>query len=306
MTIWGTLGQPTSTASARINLQTRVGSISLRHATYDAGAQVSLHRHECASIVYGAGGPCIELSASGERVSRRRLTFLPAGHEHALHYLGPTQVLVTEVHPIVAESLGINEARGSLALPASFYDRMWDILGLLAKGDQAGLSRALESFWSASAVYLAAKLPSWLPELIDRLHEDWETQPSATNLARELGFSPQYLCRAFKRTIGLTLKQYNQSVRLDYARALLWGSGRSISEIATITGFADQSHLTRVLRQRSGQTPVKLRSTGLLNRKGFGDKGARIAARRARERGADRDPVDPAQPLQGDQRPLRL
>jgi AraC-like DNA-binding protein len=84
--------------------------------------------------------------------------------------------------------------------------------------------------------------------------------PTERNAAcAELGFSPQYLCRAFKRAVGLTLKQYSQALRLDYARALLWGSGRSISEIATITGFADQSHLTRVLRQRSGQTPVKLR-----------------------------------------------
>lgn len=259
MSNWGTLGEPATSASARINLQTRVGSISLRHVTYDAGAEVPLHRHECVSVVYGAGGPCIEVTANGERVSRRRLTFLPVGHEHALQYLGPTQVLATEIHPIVADSLSINVTREAIALPASLYDCMWDVLGLLAKGDQAGLSRALESFWSKVAAYLTANHPVWLAGLLDRLHDEWEVQPSATLLARELGFSPQYLCRAFKRAVGLTLKQYSQALRLDYARALLWGSGRSISEIATITGFADQSHLTRVLRQRSGQTPVKLR-----------------------------------------------
>ena len=46
--------------------------------------------------------------------------------------------------------------------------------------------------------------------------------------------------------------------------------------------------------------------TGLLNRKGFGEKGAAIAAARSRERLAARDPVAPAQSLQDDQRPLRL
>lgn len=260
MTNWGTLGEPAAPVSARINLQTRVGSITLRHATYDAGSLVPLHRHESASIVYGAGGPCIEMNASGERVSRRRLTFLPAGHEHSLHYLGPTQVLVTEVHPVVAESLGVGNVDEPVALPASLYDAVWDILIQLASDDAAGVSRSLETFWSRSAAHLTNPLQPWLPGLLDRLHEDWEIQPSATVLARELGFSPQYLCRTFKRVLGLTLKQYNQALRLDYARALLWGSGRSISEIATVTGFADQSHLTRVLRQRSGQTPVKLRS----------------------------------------------
>ena len=45
--------------------------------------------------------------------------------------------------------------------------------------------------------------------------------------------------------------------------------------------------------------------TGLLNRKGFGDQGARCRRGRGARR-ADRDPVDPAPPLQDDQRPLRL
>lgn len=259
MTVWGTLGEPAEAAPAKVNLDTRVGSIALRQATYGAGAQVPLHTHECASIVYGAGGPCIEMTADGDRVSRRRLTFLPAGYQHSLHYVGPTQVLTTEIHPIVADSLGIANVDMAVALPASFYDSIWEILIQLAS-DASSVSRSLETFWSRSAAHLTTKRPAWLPGLLNRLHEEWEIAPSATALSRDLGFSPQYLCRVFKRSIGLTLKQYNQALRLDYARALLWGSGRSISEIATVTGFADQSHLTRVLRKRSGQTPVKLRS----------------------------------------------
>jgi AraC family transcriptional regulator len=95
------------------------------------------------------------------------------------------------------------------------------------------------------------------------LHENWHRPPSARELAAQLGFSPQYLCRSFKQWMGLTLTQYNQAIRLDYARGLLWGSGTDLSEIASMTGFTDQSHLTRVLRRHSGRTPGALRADSI-------------------------------------------
>ena len=186
---------------------------------------------------------------------------MPAGYEHSLNYVGPTQVFVAELHSTFGERPGLGDATGAVALPASLYDLVWDMLVALRSADDALLAPAVDGFWTKSAAYLQARHPAWLPGLLDRLHEHWEVQPSAAALAGDLGFSPQYLCRAFKRALGLTLRQYNQALRLDYARGLLWGSGRDISEIAAITGFADQSHLTRVLRLRSGRTPMTLRST---------------------------------------------
>lgn len=259
--LWGTLGEPAATATAQINLERTVGSITLRHATYSAGAQVPLHRHDFPSIAYGVGGPCIETNARSDRISRRRLTYLPAGYAHSLNYVGATQVFVAELHSSVDEAPTLGDGGGAVALPASLYDLVWDMLVALRSADDGLLAPAVDRFWAKSAAYLGTRHPAWLPGLLDRLHEHWEVQPSAAALARGLGFSPQYLCRAFKRALGLTLKQYNQALRLDYARGLLWGSGRDISEIAAITGFADQSHLTRVLRLRSGRTPVTLRST---------------------------------------------
>src|SRR5206468_7916488 len=95
------------------------------------------------------------------------------------------------------------------------------------------------------------------------LHENWHRQPSTAELAAQLGFSPQFLCRSFKRWMGVTLTQYSQAIRLDYARGLLWGSGADVSQVASMTGFTDQSHLTRVLRQHSGRTPGSLRSESI-------------------------------------------
>lgn len=258
--MWGTLGQSATSTSARQNLELEIGPFTLRQATYDAGAHVAEHRHDRPSVVYGVGGPCIE-SSGGPRIVRRRLTFLPTGYTHSLDYVAPTQVFAIEAEPGSAEALQLAEIGSAVPLPASLYDNIWDIL--LRVQDPANLpavANAVTTFWTRSASYLLGRQPRWLPALLEQLHANWESPPSATALARELGFSPQFLCRAFKRATGLTMRQYNQAIRLDYARGLLWGSGQSVSEIAGVTGFSDQSHLTRVLRDRMGETPTSLRS----------------------------------------------
>jgi transcriptional regulator GlxA family with amidase domain len=63
--------------------------------------------------------------------------------------------------------------------------------------------------------------------------------------------------------MGMTMTRYNHAIRLDYARGLLWGSGADFAAIASMTGFTDQSHLTRALRRQSGKTPGVLRSASV-------------------------------------------
>jgi AraC-like DNA-binding protein len=43
--------------------------------------------------------------------------------------------------------------------------------------------------------------------------------------------------------------------RVEYARAEIGRTRRSLSEIALNAGFADQAHLTRVLKRALGVTP---------------------------------------------------
>jgi AraC-like DNA-binding protein len=222
---------------------------------------VPTHSHGPPSLVYGVGGPCIEVSPSLHSTVRRRLTYLPAGYTHALDYVGPTQVFAIEAAPDAVASLGLGALEHSRPLPASLYDRIWTILLRLGQADGLEeLDEAVMRLWEEAVYHLNARLPIWLPALIEMLHENWHKQPSAAELAGQLGFSPQFLCRSFRRWMGMTMTRYNQAIRLDYARGLLWGSGTDLAAVATMTGFTDQSHLTRALRRHSGRTPGALRS----------------------------------------------
>jgi AraC family transcriptional regulator len=73
--------------------------------------------------------------------------------------------------------------------------------------------------------------------------------------------SPFHLARLFKQRLGVSPHRYLVQVRVDNARWLLSaGSGaRSLAEIASAVGFADQSHLTRHFKRVTGMTPSQMR-----------------------------------------------
>jgi AraC-like DNA-binding protein len=66
--------------------------------------------------------------------------------------------------------------------------------------------------------------------------------------------------RRFQRATGLTYSALRQIERARYATTLL-RQGVSILDVVHGAGYADQSHLTRALKHRVGQTPAQLLST---------------------------------------------
>jgi AraC family transcriptional regulator len=254
---WGTLGTPAGgSGPARLLHVVPSRSAVLRHAFYGAGAQVERHTHEWPELVYGVGGPCLE-AAAVTTVSKRRLSYHPAGYTHALRYHGPTHVLAIELTGFDRETLPTE----TVPLPATLYGTVWAMLDAIVR--DAGMDRVDEAIdlLAEGSRSAARQRPGWLPAVIDRIHENWERPPSAAALAKLAGVSTTYLCRSFKRLMGVTLQQYGLLLRLDKARGLLWGTALPLPDVAAETGFADQSHLTRSLAMLSNQTPLRLRMT---------------------------------------------
>ncbi|MET7722631.1 helix-turn-helix transcriptional regulator [Streptomyces mirabilis] len=72
--------------------------------------------------------------------------------------------------------------------------------------------------------------------------------------ARLVHAHPAHLVRAFSGAYGIAPHQYLMSRRVDRARRLLL-DGRPPGEVASATGFYDQSHLTRHFKKLVGVTP---------------------------------------------------
>ncbi|MEW1829042.1 AraC family transcriptional regulator [Streptomyces sp. NPDC088196] len=98
---------------------------------------------------------------------------------------------------------------------------------------------------------LAPTLARDLRELLDEHVTEGITLDEAARLVHA---HPAHLVRAFSGAYGIAPHQYLMSRRVDRARRLLL-DGRPPGEVATVTGFYDQSHLTRHFRKLVGVTP---------------------------------------------------
>lgn len=263
--LWGTLGVPEfrvaeNPTQRRCDIRNVIQTPFARlvHAVYAEGATVPRHVHDRPSIVYGAGGPCVE-QASGGVASKGRMTFHPAGFAHALRYGGPTHVLAIEFESHWWAGRAHFPAV-SVALPATVYEEVWQAILLLAApaasadpdAAAARLARTLE-------VVEKAHVSALVRAALERLHERWREPAEAGEIAAALGCSPAHLCREFKSALGVTMTRYVMLLRLDRARALLWGADMPIADVAAETGFSDQSHLTRLLLDATGRTPLRFR-----------------------------------------------
>jgi AraC family transcriptional regulator len=78
-------------------------------------------------------------------------------------------------------------------------------------------------------------------------------------LAEVVGLTIPYFCRIFRDTFGESPHAWLRERRLVEARRLLLSTDKALSEIAPLTGFSDQSHLTRCFKLRFGETPARTR-----------------------------------------------
>jgi AraC-like DNA-binding protein len=82
---------------------------------------------------------------------------------------------------------------------------------------------------------------------------------SLPELARELAISQHHLSRTFRAATGHTITRHRMRLRARAALERLGGGERNLGRLAADLGFADQSHLCRVIRSETGHTPAVLR-----------------------------------------------
>lgn len=228
--------------------------IVLRHLFYEAGARIIAHRHPRAAIVYGVGGPCLELAQ--RRFVTRRLTYYPPDYEYSLRYVGPTHIVAIDFSPRRLSG----EAPRSIPLPSPMYTSVWRALtGVLDPSAGLTFGDEIESLVSESVSFARKAPTATVLAIIYEIHRSWREVPRVGSLARQFQISPQHLCRLFKQQTGLTTGSYSSLLKLDYARGLLWGTTMSIAAIAAEAGFSDQSHFNRVLTRHNCMTPRRLR-----------------------------------------------
>jgi AraC family transcriptional regulator len=74
-------------------------------------------------------------------------------------------------------------------------------------------------------------------------------------LAQQIGFSPYHFARLFRQTTGESPHQFVLRQRIEEACYLLKTTDMPLASIAQESGFANQSHFTRIFKRHLGLTP---------------------------------------------------
>jgi AraC-like DNA-binding protein len=82
---------------------------------------------------------------------------------------------------------------------------------------------------------------------------------SLTGLARETGYSRQYINRVFQEKIGISVMRFGKILRIHKLLHRLKDSGKwgVLSQLSCDFGFADQSHMIREFKKYVGVTPLQ-------------------------------------------------
>lgn len=78
-------------------------------------------------------------------------------------------------------------------------------------------------------------------------------------LAQQAGYSSYHFARLFRQTMGESPHQFVLRQRVERAQYLLKATDVPLSHIACESGFANQSHLTRIFKRYLGLTPRSYR-----------------------------------------------
>jgi AraC-like DNA-binding protein len=156
-----------------------------------------------------------------------------------------------------------------------FYSSGAQILNLLVEEFSAGprigrvadpdeIVRIAERDEAEAALELRAQLRpmlhaqrDWPDKLADDLLHD--SGCVLDEWARQNHLAAATVSRGFKQVFDVTPTEFRLEARTQRALAMIAAKKESLASIAALTGFADQAHMTRSIRQLTGSTPGQWR-----------------------------------------------
>jgi AraC-like DNA-binding protein len=84
---------------------------------------------------------------------------------------------------------------------------------------------------------------------------------SLDDLAGVAGVSRFHFHRQFRKTVGVTPREYVLRARIERAKGLLTESDLTVGEVSGAVGFADQSHFSNIFRRITAMTPRGFRNS---------------------------------------------
>lgn len=266
-------------ATGRLRL---FGGIEVRHLQHfdrpgRAWHDLSGQRDTLSIVLAEIGGRCearahLRNPAALDLQRPHHISFVPAEMRvwgYTDHIESVRELRLSFDRNLLEERLGSDLASGKASTPELMFQnkRAFNCARLLAAECDAlepnnslygdGLTLALLSACFAKCHQpLTSRLSSLqLRRVLEYLHAHLAGPVSLAVLAALADLSPSQFARLFRASTGVTPYRYHLDLRIGRAQELLLRTNEPLSFVAAATGFADQSHLTRVFKRVTGNTP---------------------------------------------------
>jgi AraC family transcriptional regulator len=221
-----------------------------------------------------------DLPPSTLRTLRRKLTFVPAGHEYR-EWQRPrvrSRVICFYFDPAKMPAHSDASATAAPLGARLFFENsvLWETAVKLAIAIEDGCEP--ERYCEALAVVVAHELLRMQGNLRRRRPPTrgslavWQQRTVATYieehlaeaiplhaLAKLVDLSPYYFCRAFKQSFGIPPHRYHVNRRIERAKTLMAEREPSVTDVALEVGFSETSSFSAAFRHTTGTTPTEYR-----------------------------------------------
>lgn len=101
--------------------------------------------------------------------------------------------------------------------------------------------------------------PPWLSTLLEQMKKPENFSEGTDKMVTLSKKSREHLCRSFKKYYSITVTEYINDLKINYASNLLINTNKPIIDICFECGFQSMSYFYRVFKQKNGDTPHKYR-----------------------------------------------
>ena len=102
------------------------------------------------------------------------------------------------------------------------------------------------------------KYPAWISKLLSILSAPENFKTDQQIIINSFSYSQEYVCRTFKKMMGITITDYFNEQKMKYAYSLLRSSSYSIEQICERINFNNTSYFYRLFKKHFGVTPKEV------------------------------------------------
>ena len=236
-------------------------------------------------LIMHIGAPITATCRCGGRVQRRlqvpgEFAIIAAGYPGTWVHDGPTALLVVNVtRSLIRSAAQAMNFEGDAALIQPLFHLkdprvehiVWALKAELETNEPIGHLYA-DSLGLALAAHLLRRYTQAVPlglggrfsnerlqRVLDYIRDHLAGDLRLVELAGVADVSPSHLKVLFKQLAGMPVHQYVIRSRVEYATKLLRRGNLPLAAVASLAGFADQSHMARSMRRATGISPQALR-----------------------------------------------